>query len=72
LIINKVGEKGKLIWQYPKMRGVLFGQVLFTAGSLANVDAHDERNWGNDFFAINYQIRMIALDNFWKNRLQNS
>ena len=32
-----------------KMRGILFGQVLFTADSLANVDAHDIRNWGNDF-----------------------
>ena len=32
-----------------RMRGVLFGQVLFTADSLADVDAHDIRNWGNDF-----------------------
>ncbi|MBR6791096.1 MAG: nucleoside phosphorylase [Oscillospiraceae bacterium] len=27
-------------------RGVKFGQLLFTADSLANVDSYDERNWG--------------------------
>jgi uridine phosphorylase len=44
-----------------KMRGVLFGQLLFTADSLANVDAHDERNWGNDFFATAMKIAMEAI-----------
>lgn len=44
-----------------KMRGVLFGQVLFTADSLANVDAHDIRNWGNDFFAAAMKIAMEAI-----------
>lgn len=44
-----------------KMRGVLFGQVLFTADSLANVDAHDIRNWGNDFFAAAMGIAMEAI-----------
>ncbi len=33
-----------------EMRGVRFGQLLFTADSLANTDAHDTRNWGNDYF----------------------
>lgn len=32
-----------------KMRGVLFGQVLFTADFLTDVDAHHIRNWGNVF-----------------------
>lgn len=44
-----------------KMRGILFGQVLFTADSLADVDAHDIRNWGNDFFAAAMQIAMEAI-----------
>lgn len=44
-----------------KMRGVLFGQVLFTADSLADVDAHDIRNWGNDFFATAMKIAMEAI-----------
>ena len=29
-----------------QMRGVQFGQLLFTADTLANVDAHDDRDWG--------------------------
>ena len=44
-----------------KMRGVLFGQVLFTADSLADVDAHDIRNWGNDFFVAAMKIAMEAI-----------
>ena len=44
-----------------KMRDVLFGQVLFTADSLADVDAHDTRNWGNDFFAAAMKIAMEAI-----------
>ena len=31
-----------------RKRGSLFGQILFTADSLANVDAHDPRNFGRD------------------------
>ena len=30
-----------------RFRGVRFGQLLFTADSLANVDLYDEREWGN-------------------------
>ena len=44
-----------------KMRGILFGQVLFTADSLANVDMYDIRNWGNDFFAAAMKIAMEAI-----------
>lgn len=43
-----------------KMRGVMFGQLLFTADSLANTDAHDERNWGNDTFRAALEIAMDA------------
>ncbi len=43
-----------------KMRGVVFGQLLFTADSLANTDAHDERNWGKDTFMAALEIAMDA------------
>ena len=29
-----------------QFRGVEFGQLFFTADSLANLDAHDKREWG--------------------------
>ena len=29
-----------------RKRGAVFGQILYTADSLANVCAHDERDWG--------------------------
>ncbi len=31
-----------------EFRGVMFGQVLFTADTLANVDAYNERGWGSE------------------------
>ncbi len=31
-----------------KMRGAFFGEILFTADSLANVEEYDERGWGYD------------------------
>lgn len=44
-----------------KMRGVIFGQLLFTADSLANVDEHDGRNWGNDTFAAAMELALDAV-----------
>lgn len=44
-----------------KVRGVVFGQLLFTADSLANVDAHDGRNWGNDTFAAAMELALDAV-----------
>ncbi|MBQ8432440.1 MAG: nucleoside phosphorylase [Clostridia bacterium] len=40
-------------------RGVHWGQILFTADSLANVDSYDERGWGRDSF--DYALR-LCLD----------
>lgn len=34
-----------------RLREVVWGQLLFTADSLANVEAYDERGWGRDSFA---------------------
>lgn len=44
-----------------RMRAVIFGQLLFTADSLANVDEHDIRNWGNDTFAAALKLAMDAV-----------
>ena len=43
-----------------KMRGVTFGQLLFTADSLANVEKHDGRNWGNGTFAAAMELALDA------------
>lgn len=42
-----------------KIRKVVFGQLLFTADSLADTENHDGRNWGNDHFAY---AMMLAFD----------
>lgn len=44
-----------------KMRRILFGQLLFTADSLANVDEHDIRNWGNDTFEVAMKLAMDSI-----------
>lgn len=46
-----------------KMRNILFGQILFTADSLADAEAYDIRNWGNDFFAAAMRLAMEAITN---------
>ncbi len=42
-------------------RGVQWGQLLFTADSLANVDAYDERGWGRDSFEIALRLCLDAV-----------
>ena len=44
-----------------KMRGVIFGQLLFTADSLANIEEHAERNWGNEHFAYAMKLAFDAV-----------
>ena len=44
-----------------KMRGVTFGQLLFTADSLANVEEHETRNWGGDTFAAAMELAFDAI-----------
>lgn len=43
-----------------KMRNVIFGQLLFTADSLADVEKHDERNWGNGSFGIAMELAFLS------------
>lgn len=44
-----------------KMRGVIFGQLLFTADSLVNIEDHDGRNWGNEHFAYAMMLGFDAI-----------
>ena len=44
-----------------KMRGVIFGQLLFTADSLADMEEHAERNWGNEHFVYAMKLAFDAV-----------
>lgn len=45
-----------------KFRNIKFGQILFTADSLANAEHHDARNWGADSHetALNICLEIIS------------
>lgn len=42
-----------------EMRGVVWGELLYTADSLACVEKYEERNWGND--SVEYALK-LCLD----------
>lgn len=44
-----------------KFRNVVFGQLLFTADSLANTDEHNIRNWGNNHFGLAMNLAIEAI-----------
>ncbi len=44
-----------------KLRGAVFGQILFTQDSLANIAAYDARNWGADSFEKAIEIALEAV-----------
>ncbi|MCL2298968.1 MAG: nucleoside phosphorylase [Firmicutes bacterium] len=44
-----------------ELRGAAFGQILFTQDSLADIDLHDERNWGRDSFGKAVHIALEAV-----------
>lgn len=44
-----------------EFRNVLFGQILFTADTLANADAHDDRSWGIDSFPVALRLCFDAV-----------
>ena len=43
-----------------QMRGVTFGQLLFTADTLADSEAYDSRNWARDTFSTALQLAFDA------------
>jgi len=44
-----------------EFRNAIFGQILFTQDSLANVEMHDDRNWGADSFDKALEIALEAV-----------
>ena len=44
-----------------EFRNIVFGQLLFTADSLANIESHDTRNWGNNTFSLALNLTMDAV-----------
>lgn len=44
-----------------RMRGVIFGQLLFTGDTLADTDNHNPRNWGNDTEPLALELAMDAV-----------
>lgn len=46
-----------------RMRGAVFGEILFTADSLADVEKYDERNWGGDSFEYALKLCLDAVVN---------
>ena len=46
-----------------QMRGVIWGQILFTADSLADIEKYDERNWGGDSFEYALKLCLDTLIN---------
>ena len=44
-----------------RKHGAVFGQILYTADSLANVCAHDERDWGKSSLRKALELCINAL-----------
>lgn len=44
-----------------QLRGILWGQLLFTAGTLADVEVYDQRNWGADSFSFALHLCLEML-----------
>ena len=41
-----------------QMRGAVWGELLFTADTLADAEHYDERNWGGN--SINYALELCV------------
>lgn len=46
-----------------EMRGAVWGELLYTADSLADVNQYDARNWGGDSVAYTLELCMDAVSN---------
>lgn len=46
-----------------QFRNMKFAQILFTADSLANIEMHDERNWGRESHSVGLDIGSRVLTN---------
>ena len=48
------------------MREIIWGELLFTADSLADVESYDERGWGHDSFEIALKLCLKAVTKIGK------
>lgn len=44
-----------------EMRKVIWGEILFTADTLADIENYDQRNWARDTFAYALELAMDAV-----------
>ena len=44
-----------------KFRDVIFGQILFTADSLANLEEYSERNFGISSYDLSFELSLEAV-----------
>lgn len=44
-----------------QFRNIIFGQLLFTADSLANLGTHNPRNWGDTYFEVAMNLAMDTV-----------
>ncbi len=44
-----------------EFRNVIFGQILYTADTLANVNMHDDRNWGEESAKVALELALDAV-----------
>lgn len=44
-----------------EMRNVVFGEILFTADTLADIENYDQRNWAKDSLAYALELAMDAV-----------
>lgn len=49
-----------------QLRGILWGQLLFTADTLADVEVYDQRNWGADSFSFALHLCLEVLNTLEK------
>jgi hypothetical protein len=44
-----------------EFRNAVFGQILFTADTLANIEVHDDRDWGAVSFPMALKLALDAV-----------
>lgn len=44
-----------------QMRKAIWGEILFTADTLADVENYDQRNWASDSFTYALELAMDAV-----------
>ena len=47
-----------------RFRGAKYGQIIFTADSLVNLDSYDVRGWGKDSFVKALELCLDLIRDF--------